>query len=258
MKDEIEDLMHGWLCSFQGGEAQLKSAGLTLAGRPFRWLSTMPDDPAETTLTSIDEALEYCITQAEGDGILLQEALNRLGPASFCFLSLLLSIPFIQPISLGPFTMASGITFMVVDWQMARGHGTPALPARTRGWKVHGKGWLTLLRVCRRTLVFCRKFTKPRLASWLGSDRQTGWLILIGGFLLALPCFNLPLNNTIPAIMILFAALAWLERDGLMVLVSLIFGGLTVLYFIVVYGLICFFGVQILGWVKSHLPSFLG
>lgn len=68
----------------------------------------------------------------------------------------------------------------------------------------------------------------------------------------------MPLNNTIPAIMILFAALAWLERDGLMVLVSLVFGALTVLYFIVVYGLICFFGVQVLGWVESHLPSFLG
>lgn len=221
----------------------------------------MPDSPPHPTLQSVDEALDYCITQAKGEGILLQDALNCLGPASFCFLSLLLSVPFLQPMSLGPLTMASAITFMVAGWQMARGHGTPVLPKKTQGTVLKGKGWLTILKLCRKTLSLCRRFTKPRWQTWVSGEagtRRTGWLILIGGFLLGLPCFNMPLNNTIPAIMILFAAIAWLETDGLMVIVSLIFGGLTVIYFLIVYGLFWFFGAQVFTWVKAHLPSFLG
>ncbi|MEI6339034.1 MAG: hypothetical protein WCQ57_10690, partial [Verrucomicrobiota bacterium] len=41
---------------------------------------------------SVDEALEDCLRHAAAEGITLQEAMERLGPASFCFVSLLLAI----------------------------------------------------------------------------------------------------------------------------------------------------------------------
>ena len=56
--------------------------------------------------------------------------------------------------------------------------------------------------------------------------RLVGGLILVGGALLAMPMANLPLNNFFPALMIFFAALAWIERDGLMVILSLAWGGI--------------------------------
>ena len=78
--------------------------------------------------STVDEALTYCLHHAEREGITLQETLQRLGPASFCFVSLLLSVPFIQPFSLGPYTMASGLAFIACGWQMTRGRSSPTLP----------------------------------------------------------------------------------------------------------------------------------
>lgn len=218
----------------------------------------MLEDPSAAAPPPVDEALAYCIHHAEREGILLQETLDRLGLASFCFLSLILSVPFIQPFSLGPLTMATGLTFIACGWQMARGHGAPRLPGKARRTMLHGKGWITALIFCRRILHFCRKFTRPRLQNWVGGaagNKRVGWLILIGGVLFATPFFNLPFNNTFPALMVLFAAIAWLERDGLMVIVSMIFGALTLLYFAVVGALLYFFGAQFLTWLKATFPA---
>lgn len=216
--------------------------------------SSLPDLPQDA---SIDQALEYCIARAEMDGIPLEEALSRLGPASFCFVCLLLAIPFIQPLPLGPYTMASGITFIAAGWQMSRGHGTPKLPEKMRGVRIHGKGWLAVLRVCQRLLGVCRKFTRPRQQAWVTGEAGTrfvGRLVFIGGALLAIPVANLPFNNTLPALMILFAVIAWLERDGWMIFISLFFGLLTILYFIAVIIALVFFGDKVFGWIKSLWP----
>ena len=203
---------------------------------------------------SVDEALEDCLRHAAAEGITLQEAMERLGPASFCFVSLLLAIPFLQPVPLGFYTMASGVTFIAAGWQMAHGHATPTLPALMRNSRIHGAGWLAGLRLCQRLLRFCRKFTKPRRESWVGGEggtRRVGWLIFIGGALLTIPAANLPFNNTLPALMIIFAAIAWLERDGLMIFASLAWGALTLLYFLVVGTVLWFFSAQIFAWLKS-------
>ena len=205
----------------------------------------------------IDAALAECLARAQGDGIGLEETLETLGPASFCFICLLLAMPFLQPVPLGPYTMISGMTFIAAGAQMARGRKTPVLPKGIRQLRLHGKGWITALKLCQRALKLGRRFTRPRHEAWVtgrSGEKLIGWLILAGGVLLAVPVANLPFNNAFPALMILFASLAWLERDGLMVIFSLISGVLSALYFIVVGLLIWFFGAQIFAWMKSFFP----
>ena len=63
---------------------------------------------------------------------------------------------------------------------------------------------------------------------------------------------NLPLNNFFPALMIFFAALAWIERDSLMIIISVAWGGVTILYFAVVAAAFWFFGAKALQFL---LPS---
>lgn len=215
----------------------------------------METDPSGAS--TVDAALEQCVRRAEDDGIGLEETLESLGPASFCFLCLLLAVPFLQPIPLGPYTMASGITFIACGWQMTRGRQTPLLPKRMQNLRLQGKGWVTALKLCQKALRLGRKIARPRqqaLVSGRAGERLVGWLIFCGGILLTIPAANLPFNNTFPALMILFASLAWLERDGTMVAVSLVFGGLSVLYFAVVGVLFWFFGAQILAWIRPLLP----
>jgi len=206
---------------------------------------------------SIDAALAACITQAEADGIGLEETLEKLGPASFCFVCLLLALPFLQPVPLGPYTLASGVTFIAAGWQMMHGRRSPLLPAAMRQIRLHGKGWITTLKMCQRTLSLGRKITRRRHEVWVtgrAGEKLVGWLILVGGLLLVVPVANLPFNNTFPALMILFASLAWLERDGLMVIFSLISGVLSAAYFIGVGLLLWFFGAQVFAWFRSLVP----
>jgi hypothetical protein len=215
--------------------------------------------PATTpAAAAIDSTLEDCIRRARAEGSALEDVLQRLGPASFCFVCLLLSAPFLQPIPLGPYTMAGAVTFIACGWQMIRGRQTPLLPKAMRSARLHGKGWVATLLLCQRGLRLARKFSRPRQEIWVtgrSGEHLVGWLILTGGVLLAVPVANLPFNNTFPALMIIFAAIAWLERDGAMVIVSLACGVLSVAYFATVGILVWIFGAQIFSWIKPLLPG---
>lgn len=206
-------------------------------------------------ISGFDEALTHCADHAAGEGILLSDALEKIGPNAFCFASILLAVPFIQPVPLGPLTTICGATFIVLGWQMARGHHKPVLPKSAGGLRIHGKFWLGVIAFTRRLLAFTRKFSRERSGHWVEGERgrrTVGWLIFTGGALLAMPMANLPLNNFFPALMIFSAALAWLERDGLMVIISVVWGGLTILYFAAVGAVLWFFGSKALDWL---IPS---
>ncbi len=206
---------------------------------------------------SIHEALRDCHTLAAGEGVTISETLDRLGRAGFCFAALLLAAPFIQPFSLGPLTMIGGVTFMIIGWQMGTGRPHPVLPKKAAEMRIHGKGWVGVLGFCLRLLEFCRKFTRVRCESWVSGEkgeRLVGWLILAGGTLLAVPMASLPLNNTLPALMIVFACVGWLERDGLMVIVSLAWGIATLIYFTLVAIALILFGSKVFTWIGALWP----
>jgi len=196
--------------------------------------------------------------QSSEEGICLGTLTAELGRAAFCFIALLLAVPFFQPISLGPLTMASGGVFMVVGWQMGRGWTFLHLPEKAKNWHLRGKGWLKMLQFCRRILLWLSRWTRPRLTSWIdgpAGDRRIGWMIFIGGALLAIPFANMPLNNTFPALMIFFAALAWLERDGFMLLISLFWGVVTLLYFALAGWILFKFGTEFWQWAQRMIGS---
>ncbi|HEY5753801.1 MAG TPA: exopolysaccharide biosynthesis protein [Chthoniobacterales bacterium] len=201
--------------------------------------------------------LDFCIDRAgKGEGITLGVLLDELEGAGFCFVCLLLAAPFIQPMSLGPLTMASGGAFILIGWQMSRGRNHVALPQKIAAWHLHGRMWVTLLKFCRRILLWLAKFTRPRLSNWVDGPRgmkTVGWLIFSGGVLLTIPCANLPFNNTIPALMIVFAALAWLEKDGLMAVLSVAWGILTLAYFGLAAWVIFWVGTSVVDWAKGWL-----
>ena len=90
------------------------------------------------------------------------------------------------------------------------------------------------------------------MSSWVSGskgERFVGWLIFSGGALIAVPAANLPFNDTLPALMVIFACIGWLERDGLMVVVSLAWGAATFLYFTALIVALYFFGAQF--WTHS-------
>jgi hypothetical protein len=167
------------------------------------------------------------------------EGFRSLEQSTYPLLVVLLCVPFIQPISLGPLATVGGLSLAALGWQFAHGRETPWLPRRLERMEVSQTTWNKLLSLANSILSFSKRFTRPRL-EWLiarqGGQSMVGGLICVAGLLMAIPFVGIPLNNTFPALMALCAALAPLERDGLMVALSLFWLVVTVVYFGLILG----------------------
>lgn len=172
--------------------------------------------------------------EAKTRPLTIGEAVDSIDEAAYAFIALILALPFLQPIPLGPLTVVGGLTFATLGWQLLRGHESPVLPHRLREVAMSEHVWRVLSRICIRILGFCRKFTRPRmqhLVSGRKGQQLGGFILLAAGLLMAIPFGVLPFNNTLPALAILFYGFAELEDDGLMVAVSLFWLVVTVVYF---------------------------
>jgi hypothetical protein len=178
----------------------------------------------------------------------LGEAIDSLDEAAYAFIAVILALPFVQPVPLGPITVIGGVTFAALGWQLLRGHESPVLPQKVRGVVLGERTWRILVKVCLKILGFCRKFTRPRLTHLVSNrkgQKLGGAILMAGGLLMAIPfVIPLPFNNALPALAILFYGFAELEDDGLMVFISFFWLILTLVYFTVFFSALWFFGQE--------------
>lgn len=191
--------------------------------------------------------------QAKAGPLTLGEALDSLDEAAYAFFAIILVLPFLQPVPLGPITVVGGLAFATLGWQLLRGHESPVLPKKLRAVALSEHGWRILVNVCLKILGFCRKFTKARY-TYLVSGRQGqkigGFVLLGSGALMAIPFGVLPFNNMLPALAILFYGIGELEEDGLMVFISFFWLAVTVIYFGAFFFALWFFGQEALAYFK--------
>ena len=206
-----------------------------------------------TTYAELIDALESCSKEAREEELTLGEAFDRLGEASYSLICIVLCLPFLQPISLGPLSTIGGLTFAVLGWQLFRRQPSPWLPERVRRSAPSAGVWARIIGLLRGIVRFCGKFTRPRythLVSGAQGDRIVGGLIVVAGLLMAIPFFGIPFNNTLPALVIIAACIAELEDDGLFVFVALALLALTVLYFMLIFWVVFFAGGQALEFLN--------
>ena len=191
--------------------------------------------------------------QAKHRPLTLGEAIDTLDEAAYSFIAIILALPFMQPIPLGPLTVIGGLTFALLGWQLLRGHESPVLPRRIRAVEMNEHSWRILVNVCLKILGVCRKFTKPRHA-WLFEGRRGqrigGFVLASAGMLMAIPFGVLPLNNTLPGLSILFYGIGELEQDGVMVFVAFFWLAVTVLYFTAFFIALWLFGAEAVAYFK--------
>jgi hypothetical protein len=202
------------------------------------------------------ETLHGFAEQARERPLTLGEAVDALDEAAYAFVAIILVLPFLQPIPLGPITVAGGLTFAVLGWQLLRGHESPVLPQRMRAVALHEKTWRVMIKVSLKVIGFCRKFTRPRLSHLVNGrlGRQvSGAILLAGGLLMAIP-FPIPLpgNNALPGLAILFYCIGELEEDGLMVFVAVFWLIVTLLYFAAYFLVLWFFGQEALAFFNGN------
>ncbi len=202
-----------------------------------------------TSRVELLETLRQFADRAASQPLTLGEVADGLGGSSFSLLCIILSLPVLTPISLGPLATVGGLTLAAIAWQLVRGHPAPVLPGRVRAIEMSPRIWQALLGTCARIVDLCRRFSRPRLLEWVEGARGArvrGLLIMSAGLLMAVPLFGLPFNNALPGLAIVVVCLAELEDDGLLLWAGF---GLTVVSAIYILGvlvLVLMFGTEIL------------
>ncbi len=187
----------------------------------------------------------------------LGQALDSLHHAAYALISLIIVLPFIQPIPLGPLTVLGGITFITLGWQLWRGNHAPVLPAKIRAVEMSEKTWLMLAKVSVTVVNVCQKITRPRLGilvDGVRGEKIGAAILMLAGLLMAVPFGVLPGSNMLPGLAILFYCIAQFEEDGLMIIIAIIWLIITMVYI----GLFLYASWHVIGETWQYLAHWLG
>lgn len=200
------------------------------------------------------QRLREIAERAREEKLTFAHAVERLGPSSFAVIALVLAAPFLQPVPTGPLATIGGLAIAALGLQMMRREPAVRLPAKVGSLSPGRRGWASIHRIVDWSVAACSRLGRARLAHWTHGepgDRRIGFLVLAGGLLIAVPFVALPLNNTLPALGIVSAALARLRSDGRMLLVSVFWMKATLAYFgFVLWGMFVL-GSQGLAWLRG-------
>jgi hypothetical protein len=168
-------------------------------------------------------------------GLTLQELLERLGERGLLMFSMMLTIPFLLPISIPGSSLPFGL-IIALNAVGTVTHRSPWFPAWLMNRHLTAEHLIIVLEKGTRVFVRLEKWIHPRLSLLTHGatfGRLNGMLLGLSGLLLTAP-LPLPLSNTLPAYGALFLAAGSLERDGYLIIAGYVMVFLTIVYFSVV------------------------
>ncbi|MFM8879937.1 MAG: exopolysaccharide biosynthesis protein [Verrucomicrobiota bacterium] len=221
----------------------------------------MPQTPQRSTnATAADfiRALNAAAEAARTEGQSIGRFFDLLGDGNAWLIALILSLPFIQPLPTGPIATFGGLAFAGMGWRLVRGDESVWLPDRIRATRPGPITWNAFSGFGCGLLRLIGRITRTgRMAGLYEAVGRKGaaWLILVGGLLVALPFLVVPLQNSLPALVIFFACIGRLQRDGAMYLLALLSLAVTLAYFALVTWVIFFAAGQSWVWFRQWLGS---
>lgn len=187
----------------------------------------------------------------------LGELLDGMGPNGSAILIMLLCMPFVIPVSLGPITVAISTVIMALAVTVVE----PSTQKTLNRWINIGISEV-VVRALRNMTAWTARFRhrekRMPVFSLMPQEVRRALLasiIIFHAILLALPIPLLPLTNTLPALSIALFALAILRRNDL----HTIFGTLATLVTFAWFGAIAYLGISgaqalfytIVSWARS-------
>jgi hypothetical protein len=147
----------------------------------------------------------------------------RLRKRSFGMIMLLLSVAAVVP----GVSIVAGLLLTIPAFQMIAGRSAPLFPRRITNHQLPTRHFVALVRRAVPLLRYLEKMIHPRWHTPLeATKRLVGTVVIILDALTVLA--PIPLTNVVPALVIALIALAYLEEDGLLLLIAL-FAAITVL-----------------------------
>lgn len=188
----------------------------------------------------VSDILEEVHQGLKTDRLQVKELLAALADKGPFFIMLVLSAPFLQPIALPGVSTPFGFVLALLAIGLFIGQDVP-IPGPIQRFVLPRKGVTAVFRSAASLFRRLEKLSRPRRLRTLvvstGALRIHALLSLVAAVLLMLP-LPIPFSNSLPAYVIAFSALAYLLRDGALLLFAYFFAALTGAYFalIVVVG----------------------
>lgn len=173
---------------------------------------------------------------AMGEGkISLRELLVLVGEQGMLLFCLLLTVPFLLPVSIPGISSVFGLLILFIGIGITLNR-VPWLPARLMARRFATEQLKSTLHKGADLLARLDRFVRPRLLVLTASstiNRANGLMIMLAAVLLMMPFGAIPLTNTLPAWAILLLATGMLQRDGCFVALGYTLVAATLIWFAV-------------------------
>ena len=187
----------------------------------------------EDTRQTLSQTLHRVIDAINGDTVTLRWFLEEIGEQGLLILCILLTIPFLLPVSIPGVSTVFGAAIIMISIGITINR-IPWLPKALLDRTLDVGKLVPVLRKGADIVHRMDRFVHPRitvLSTGAVMNTLNGLGILFGGVLLALPLGLVPFSNTLPALAILCLAVGISQSDGVFVLSGYLLLIATVLYF---------------------------
>jgi hypothetical protein len=202
---------------------------------------------------SLSQRLADFADQIPEAGLSVGELVKQLGREGLLLLCIVLSLPFLLPVSIPGVSTVFGLLILFIGSSEAV--RMPIwLPGKVAGYSLTRERLRDILKLGASWVQRLEKLARPRMA-WLtqaSMQRFNGAMLVLGAALLMMPLAIIPFSNTLPALACIFLAVGMLGRDGVCILLGCLFNLVSTLYF----GLIFVTGTAVvLKYLGPYLPS---
>lgn len=201
-----------------------------------------PDAPSPLTPTSVH--LLRMLDRAEGARVSVGWLINELGERSFGLTLLVMAIVALLP-------GASTIVGLLIAWpaiQLMLGHDAARLPWMMARREVAVARLERVIAAVAPRLAWVERLIRPRWPIVFEAARPlVGLAMLLVGLTLVSP---VPMSQVVPALVIMLLAVAYLEEDGLALLLALF----AALCSLAMTGVMVWGAVQTIDWIDPAIP----
>ena len=214
-----------------------------------------PMKPDFAAPPKLSQRLADFADQLPETGLSLGELVKLLGREGLLLLCVVLSLPFLLPVSIPGVSTVFGLLILLIG--MAEALRMPIwLPGKVARYALTRERLRDILKLGAHWVQRLEKLARPRMA-WLSSaamQRVNGAMLVLGAALLMMPLAIIPFSNTLPALACIFLAVGMLGRDGVCIMLGCLFNLVSALYF----GLIFWLGAAVvLTYLGPYLPSWI-
>ncbi|MDA8226949.1 MAG: exopolysaccharide biosynthesis protein [Desulfitobacterium hafniense] len=178
-------------------------------------------NPKFTKEQSFSSVLHHLAKDIPPQGFTIFEILNRLGSSGYLMLCMILTVPFLFPMSIPGTSTPFGLAIALIGLSIIFGK-KPRLPNKIKNRTLQKDSLEQLLKKGAQSFIKMEKLMHPRLPGMTASKFMisfNGSVLTLAAVLLMFP-LPIPFSNAIPAFAILLISAGLLQRDGVMILLG--------------------------------------